>query len=79
MEIKIRYVAVVPQSSSEDDINFHRNEGSFCLNNDINQIHEESNQENGICHICNRAETTYLREATEDDHKELSWLNKVEH
>lgn len=71
VEMKIRYVVEVPQCWDEDFINFHRGESSYCLGNDIQQLTEEEKRIPNICTICHRAEVHYLREATEQDHKDL--------
>lgn len=71
VELKIRYIVEVPQDRSAEDIESHRNLGSFCLANDIHQLEEEANLEPGLCNICSRAEVRYVREATEEDHEQM--------
>ena len=69
LEMKVRYVASVPRYWSKDDIEFHRNDGSFCLSNDLAQLCKED--ETGC--LCDRAEVAFVREATKEDHHLLNW------
>lgn len=74
MQMTIQYVVDIPVDWDEQMINFHRNESSFCLGNDIEQLAKENKAEEHICSICSRASSIFLREATKQDHKNLRWL-----
>jgi hypothetical protein len=73
VELITRMVITMPRSLDEDAINFSMNGPSACQSRYIDQLHAETHQEEGYCHICQRTEMKYLREATEQDHKELSF------
>jgi len=78
VEMTIRYVIKVPRTWDEEFINFHRNDSSFCLGNDIHQLEEEATREPNLCNICQRAEVRYLREATEQDHEDMAFKPSIE-
>jgi hypothetical protein len=78
VEFKTWMVVTMPQCFDEDLINFQLNESSACSSRYVNQLYEEANQEEGICHTCFRTEMKFLREATEEDHKKLSFIPKNE-
>lgn len=78
VEMTIRYVSEVPADWDVHMIEFHKNESSFCLGNDIEQLHQEKNARYGYCNICQRAEVKFIREATADDHEELAWNQRKE-
>ena len=67
LEITIRYVASVPRVWDQSAIEFHRNDSSFCLSNDLMQICREDD-----C-TCGRSKVAFIREATEQDHEDLFW------
>lgn len=79
MELRIRYVTEVPRSWDVDAIEFSRNESSRCADSDVQQIAEELGlfedepDESRVC-ACSRSASTYLREATEEDHRDLGYL-----
>lgn len=77
IEMKIRLVVDVPEDWTVDNIEFKYNGSSHCLSNVFDQIAGEleylDNKEEGICHICHRAEAHYVREATALDHEELAY------
>jgi len=50
----------VPESWTPEDIEFHRNESSWCANNIVAEL------EAAYC-LCNRTTAQYLREATPED------------
>src|SRR5208283_2580480 len=77
LEMKIKYVVEVPRSWDVDMINFHRNESSFCSNNDIDTIVRQLKQHKNRC-ICFRSETSFVREATEQDHDEMAFTPSIE-
>lgn len=53
LEMRVRYVAEVPADWTQDDILFHRNDGSFCLDNDLDQIAGETSVKGAPC-LCAR-------------------------
>jgi hypothetical protein len=76
VELKINMVITMPQCFNEDLINFSMNGSSACSQRYIDQLYEEGNQEDGVCTACDRMEMKYLREATEQDYKDLHYMNK---
>ncbi len=68
---EIEMLVSVPECWSGGDVDFHRNESSFCMSNDFEQIMEEDNSLKHSCFICHRASATFIREATEEDIKKL--------
>lgn len=80
LRLEIEFVASVSDYWDEEQIHFHRNEGSYCTGNDIKDIarscgYEVSPRPGG--HLsrcgCETGKVTYVREASEDDHKDLGW------
>ncbi len=75
LRMSIEFVAAVPQSWDKDQIEFHRNEGTFCSANDIDAVTEALRAQNpdvdGSPCFCFCSRTELVREATEDDHKRL--------
>jgi hypothetical protein len=76
VEFKTKMVINMPQTWDEGMVNFSMNGSSACMSRYVEQLHEETNQEENICHICFRSEMKYLREATAEDHKKLSYVDK---
>lgn len=72
LDLRVRYVASVPRGWTQDEILFHRNDGSFCLNNDLDRIGEETAADGAAC-LCSRAEVAFVREATAEDHRFFGW------
>jgi hypothetical protein len=64
----IEYIVEVPESWNQHDIEFHRNDSSWCTNNMVKEL-DELCLNNCICH---RTEFSYIREATQDDHSDLN-------
>lgn len=71
VEFTTRMVVKMPRCFTEDNIDFSMNDSSACASRYVNQLYAESNSEENICKICHRTKMKYLREATEQDHKEL--------
>jgi hypothetical protein len=76
IELKTWLVISVPQSWTEDDINFYLNNSSHCIGNEIEQLAEENQRVPGECCSCHRTESKYLGEATAEDHLGSNWLDK---
>mgnify|MGYP006908363279 CR=1 FL=1 len=55
----------VPEAWTQDEIEFHRNESSWCINNMLGEL--PGYEEGDTRCMCFCAEVEYLREATEDD------------
>ncbi len=71
VEMTVRYVITVPEFWTAEDIEFHRNDGTWCAINglaEINDLDERLNQNGEIedC-FCDRTHYKYLREATIQD------------
>jgi hypothetical protein len=60
-------VVVVPEDWGETQINFHRNESSWCADNSINDLQDRNDQH---C-WCPDMQSIYLREATEEDEEKF--------
>lgn len=72
LRMTITYIVAVPADWSKDDIEFHRNEGSFCMDNDIDKLYKWTEQQPnpGPC-SCNAAHVEFVREATQADHEDM--------
>lgn len=69
LEAKIQMVVEVPIFWSEEDILFHRNEGSWCATNLVDEL-----QRGPDC-LCDHAEFSFVREANETDEKNWEITN----
>lgn len=67
VRMTVEHIVVVPESWNSDQINFHRNDSSWCVSNAFRQLADLSDS-SGQCH-CGHTEVEYLRDATEDDHE----------
>ena len=65
-------IPLEPRGRTQDEILFHRNDGSFCLYNDLARLAEETAVEGAPC-LCSRAEVAFVREATAEDHELFGW------
>jgi len=74
VEFKTQMVISMPASWSEEDINFGMNDSCACMSRYVEQLAKETEQEEGVCHICSRSEMRFIREATEEDHHSLSYI-----
>ncbi|WP_146193121.1 hypothetical protein [Maritimibacter sp. 55A14] len=70
----IERVVSVPEDWEPQMIEFHRNEGSRCSDCDITEMKEmlDRMEAADLC-TCNMIETTYLREASENDESACAW------
>lgn len=59
----IEYIVRVPAHWEKDDIEFHRNESSWCCNNAIDELREIFT-DNTLC-MCDSTEFEYLSDASE--------------
>ena len=71
----IEYVVAVPRSWSKDQVEFHRNKGSWCADSDINDLADSLDESKCGC-ISSRFE--FLREASQQNHLRLPVLIKEE-
>lgn len=69
----VEYIVRVPRSWTPEEIEFQRNESSWCADADLIRIGEKlSSLELPSAHCaCNVSTFQYVREATEKDHKEI--------
>lgn len=65
----VEYVVIVPESWTKDNIEFHRNDSSWCADNMLAELERVSEDKACICHM---VEFAYLRDATTDD-EENRW------
>ncbi len=78
VEFKTQMVITMPAVWDTEMINFSMNGSSACMSRYVDQLYEETNQEENICHICHRSEMSFIREATEQDHETLRYIPKEE-
>ena len=70
LRVVVEYAVLVPESWTPEQIEFHRNESSWCASNFLAEL----GQINDGC-PCPFHKTTYLREATEEDEeKQLGFI-----
>lgn len=69
--LTLDYVVSVPRYWTKDDVEFHRNESSWCTNNFIGEL--GAIEDTGHC-LCQQAKFTFVREATEVDHEFLHFV-----
>lgn len=73
VQMTIEYVVAVPEFWTPEQLEFHRNEGTWCALNglaEIDNLHERT----GDC-FCGRTTYKYLREATaEDESKDMIFV-----
>ena len=69
VKLTMDYVISVPAHWTRDDIEFHRNDSSFCYNNDLRDLGNWTDDE-GNC-SCQAAHVEFVREATEFDMLQL--------
>lgn len=67
VRMTIEYVVQVPRVWDQHTIQFHRNGGGWCANNDITSLAEYVEAEGNNCG-CDSAEFDFVREATPEDH-----------
>lgn len=60
IELTVTMEHEVPRSWEDADIDSHLNEGSFCMANLIRKLHDENEEAEGLCVICNRAHVKLL-------------------
>lgn len=65
IKLEVEYVVDVPDSWEEDDIDFHRNESSWCSDNGIEEIQDMLKRTKGC--LCGKCSWSYVREANERD------------
>jgi hypothetical protein len=71
VRLTVEYVRQVPEDWDEEMINFHFNEGTHCIDNEIlylrHQTHVFEHEEGGSGCYCSHSHGKYVREATEWD------------
>ena len=70
LEMRVRYTTIVPESWTEEEILFHRNESSSCANNSIEElerIKDWRDEDAARGCWCSDTEHVFVREATEED------------
>lgn len=65
LRMTIEYVASVPADWTPEQIEFHRNDSSWCCGNAVKDI--VALHDGGDC-MCDRTSFEYVREATGEDH-----------
>lgn len=67
IELTVRMLREYPDDWDARMIDFHLNDSSHCLGNEIRELAESDKAEEGSCDTCNRAEAHFLRAATAED------------
>jgi hypothetical protein len=75
IRLAVEMVVEVVEDLDVEQIHFRFNESSYCLNNLLDQLSEET-EDDGHC-ICGRADVTYVREATASDHLALVQIDRL--
>ncbi len=77
IRMTIEYLVAVPRFWNEHDIEFHRNEGSWCADNDLEALVEwcDKQPNPGPC-SCGAATFAFVRDATPEDHESMIDLVK---
>lgn len=65
LSMTVEYVVDLPRSWTVEDIEFHRNESTYCKDNEVDYISRMRN-----C-LCCRGTIKFVREATREDHEEM--------
>lgn len=71
LDVTIRYVTAVPRSWEPAQILFQRNDGSYCMDNELDVI-RRSVEDDHQC-LCGRSAVLFIREATEQDQREFGY------
>jgi len=75
VRMTVDYVIDVPEHWTEDNIQFHRNEGSWCSDNALSELEQLSGRAGCLCSFM---EFSYLREGTEkDEEKNQFFVSKI--
>jgi len=70
IEARIKMLISVPESWDSDMVEFHRNEGSWCASNVVEELDDQAKR----CGcLCNDAEFSFVREATDEDEAEYRY------
>jgi hypothetical protein len=69
-KIEIEILQHVPEFWNDDDINFHLNESSWCADNIIDELLEQSER---IGCLCGQFKGSFLRDATKEDEENFSF------
>jgi hypothetical protein len=77
VEIKVKILRKFPTDWDVDLIEFHLNESSHCIGNEIEEIYESDNAIESSCDTCHRTEAKYLREATPEDLEYLKFREQA--
>lgn len=70
----IEYVVDIPEDWDRDQVEFHRNEGSWCSSNFINEM---KTLEERIGCLCSLTDFEYIREATEEDEERCGYKGEI--
>lgn len=65
VDLKLRYCVMVPAHWTAGDVEFHRNEGSWCADNLVEELQKIRDQGNEVdeC-LCNDAKFTFVGESS---------------
>ena len=75
IEYTVRVCVEVPAYWREHEVEFHRNDSSWCATNLIAELAEAYDRDDGPC-LCSNAEARFVRLATEEDEENMGYLSK---
>lgn len=64
IRMTVEYEIEIPESWGKDDVEFHRNSGTWCANNAIQELKNAFEQGGETC-MCGRADFQYLGDESE--------------
>lgn len=67
VSLQLEYVVSVTEDWEESMIEFHRNDGSWCATNLINELDALQERTKKTSCFCSNAKYSFVREATEED------------
>jgi hypothetical protein len=74
LAMTIEYVVSIPAYWDASQVEFHRNDSSWCSANDLWLIADQADAAGeNMCNTCGRTEFRFIREATEKDMEEMGY------
>jgi hypothetical protein len=70
LRMEVEMVVDVPDHWTPENIEFHRNDGTWCTSNAFQELARATDKPNANCG-CSCSKFTFLREATKEDHEKL--------
>lgn len=74
LAMTIEYVVSIPAYWDVSQVEFHRNDSSWCSANDLRLIADQADAAGeNMCNTCSRTQFRFIREATETDMEEMGY------